>query len=911
MPDPRGWAKTQNSRGRSLAKQAILSDGPRARELLEEAIRAFNLALRVRTERESPRDWANTQGSLGNALADLATRSDGTKRRGRLEQAADAYRSTLRVFTREDYPRDWAISQDNLAFTLAELATLSEGTQTRELFEEAIRAFNLALEVRTRDDFPQDWAATQNDLAITLAKLGLRSEKGAARALLEQAIAAHRLALEIHTRDEFPQHWATTQSDLGITLRSLALRSERGAAHALLNQAAEAHRLALEVRTRDEFPEDWANTQGHLGNVLANLAIGSEGASARGLLEQAAHAYRSALQVFTQDAFPRDWAKSLRVLGDTLNDLAIRSEGPRARKLSQEAAEVYRLASQESHGGSVGIASRGWKNDRSFNSSFLRKLRIKTKLSIDYVSSKTGVTVRTIQKLEAGKSRPLRQTVDKLATFFDVPADVFWGAEYKEPERERRSGEIGEGRGDGAGSLGAMRLSEAQARLLRFLHERFPTSYRRTDEEVTPRSKYQPPTRQEALDTLAMEPATWDDGIAFLTAHELVCEVYRHGTEEYEELTLAPGHVVRGLVTGRCPPPDAEPDDERYGVRCYQITAHGIQILKKLMTPSPEAIPMSTASAARSPKVFMSYSWDGPEHQNWVKALAMKLRSHGVDVTLDQWTLAPGDQLPQFMEMAVRENEHVLIICTPRYKEKSNARKGGVGYEGDIMTAEVLNGRNARKFVPLLRQGEWKDVAPSWLGGRFYLDFRDTTYSEDMYEELLNNLYGTREEAPPLGTRPPARRRAAATGRDTFTPPLQGDDGPIKIMGIVLDDIGTPKSDGTPGSALYRVPFQLSRRPAATWAEHFVRTWDNPPSFSTMHRPGIARVEGDRIILDGTTVEEVEKFHRDTLKTVVERVNGDVAEHEAKEGRAEEERAKRLRQHEQSVRDAAKRISFD
>lgn len=40
-----------------------------------------------------------------------------------------------------------------------------------------------------------------------------------------------------------------------------------------------------------------------------------------------------------------------------------------------------------------------------------------------------------------------------------------------------------------------------------------------------------------------------------------------------------------------------------------------------------------------------------------------------------------------------------------------------------------------------------------------------------------------------------------------------------------------------------------------------------------MHRPGIARVAGDRIIVDGTTIEEVEKYHRETLLAVLDRVN--------------------------------------
>lgn len=318
---------------------------------------------------------------------------------------------------------------------------------------------------------------------------------------------------------------------------------------------------------------------------------------------------------------------------------------------------------------------------------------------------------------------------------------------------------------------------------------------------------------------------------------------------------------------------------------------------------------MSMTAAACTPKVFVSYSWDGSEHQEWVKGLAARLRGDGVDATLDQWALAPGDQLPQFMETAVRENEHVLIVCTPRYKEKSDARKGGVGYEGDIMTAEVLNGQNARKFVPILRQGEWREAAPSWLAGRFYLDLRGEPYAEAKYEELLSNLYGMREQAPPLGPRPTPRGGPLIRGKGTFMPPP--DEGPIRITGIVLDEVGTPRNDGTRGSALYEVPFQLSRRPSPTWAQYFVATWDNPPSYTLRHRPGVARVLGDRIILDGTTVEEVEKYHRDTLKLVVERVNNDVAEYEAEQRRADEQRTEQLRLHEEEVREAAKRISFD
>ena len=362
-------------------------------------------------------------------------------------------------------------------------------------------------------------------------------------------------------------------------------------------------------------------------------------------------------------------------------------------------------------------------------------------------------------------------------------------------------------------------------------------------------------------------------------------------------------------------------------------------------SPPTDVTPnVSTAPAATTlyhPKTLISYSWDDPAHKQWVKDLAAKLRSHGVNATLDDWALAAGDQLARFMEDAVRENEHVLIICTPKYKVKSDTRSGGVGFEGNIMTAEVLNGQNDRKFIPILREGEWREAAPSWLAGKIYLDFRGNPYLEDIYEKLLNNLYKTTEKAPPLGSRPIRERGDSMVAHVTSTPPPTGrrslpfgaayvdkhgnptlthpddvipppvDTSPIKITGIIFDQIGQPTNDGTHGSALYSVPLQLSRRPSDDWARLFVQTWDRPPRFSTMHRPGIARVVGDRVILQHTTVDEIEKFHRDTLKLVLDHVNMAIAEHEAKKQKLEEKRAQEQRDHDEAVREAAKRITFD
>ena len=165
---------------------------------------------------------------------------------------------------------------------------------------------------------------------------------------------------------------------------------------------------------------------------------------------------------------------------------------------------------------------------------------------------------------------------------------------------------------------------------------------------------------------------------------------------------------------------------------------------------------MALSSKADFPRVFISYSWDDDSHKAWVAKLATRLRADGVNVILDQWEVRLGDQLPQFMESSVRNSDFVLIICTPRYKERCDPRRGGVGYEEQVITAEGFYAQNDRKFIPVLRLGEWKDVAPSWLLGKDFADLRGEFPSESEYQELKNTIHQMLPEAPPIGPKPSA-----------------------------------------------------------------------------------------------------------------------------------------------------------
>ena len=117
---------TQNNLGNALGNLASRSEGPRATELLDQAVEAYRSALKVRTREQLPQEWATTQNNLGNALCNLASRSEGPRATELLDQAVEAYRSALKVRTREQLPQDWAMTQNNLGIALQMYFQVSE-----------------------------------------------------------------------------------------------------------------------------------------------------------------------------------------------------------------------------------------------------------------------------------------------------------------------------------------------------------------------------------------------------------------------------------------------------------------------------------------------------------------------------------------------------------------------------------------------------------------------------------------------------------------------------------------------------------------------------------------------------------------------------------------------------------------
>ncbi len=303
------------------------------------------------------------------------------------------------------------------------------------------------------------------------------------------------------------------------------------------------------------------------------------------------------------------------------------------------------------------------------------------------------------------------------------------------------------------------------------------------------------------------------------------------------------------------------------------------------------------------PKVFISYSWEEDAHQQWVREFADRLLADGIDATIDQYDALSGDRLPHFMEQSITTADYVLIICTPLYKKKADNRKGGVGYESHIITEELYSKGNERKFIPVVRKGSFDAAMPTFLAGKLGIDLTDPIHFENNYKDLITTIYGVKKK-PEIG-RVPSYVAQSAPQLSPSSP-----DEPIHILGIITDEVTIPRMDGTPGCALYKIPFRLSKRPSSLWVNIFLSTWNSPPRFTTMHKPGIASVYGDKIILDGTTIEEVRDYHRETLVLCVNIANEKERSIIAEDRRKRELEENRKNQHYTNVASIADDIKF-
>lgn len=155
-------------------------------------------------------------------------------------------------------------------------------------------------------------------------------------------------------------------------------------------------------------------------------------------------------------------------------------------------------------------------------------------------------------------------------------------------------------------------------------------------------------------------------------------------------------------------------------------------------------------------RIFISYSYDNEEHEEWVLNLSTKIEEYEeFHVTLDKYDLSYFHEKNLFMEKAVSESDIIVIIASDKYVEKANDRQGGVGIETSMTVAKHFKQieETGKSNIIAIYKSNRKQELPSYLNGaRLRLNF-DSSSFESKFDELIKALSGE-----PLINRPKKTR---------------------------------------------------------------------------------------------------------------------------------------------------------
>ena len=155
------------------------------------------------------------------------------------------------------------------------------------------------------------------------------------------------------------------------------------------------------------------------------------------------------------------------------------------------------------------------------------------------------------------------------------------------------------------------------------------------------------------------------------------------------------------------------------------------------------------------PSVFISYSWDSEEHENWVTVLAAKLRENGVDATIDKFeTQSKTVNLNRMMVEKIKNSDNILLILTENYAKKADTFQGGVGYETNLLIRYIKD--NPDKIILIMRhKGDYRKAVPFYLEGFHFIDFSHDDQFDIRFNELLHRIYQVDViDVPKVGAKP-------------------------------------------------------------------------------------------------------------------------------------------------------------
>lgn len=180
-------------------------------------------------------------------------------------------------------------------------------------------------------------------------------------------------------------------------------------------------------------------------------------------------------------------------------------------------------------------------------------------------------------------------------------------------------------------------------------------------------------------------------------------------------------------------------------------------------SPVPEGNPAMSEQSS-PPKIFVSYTWEGVNHNDKAVGLANSLRHQGLETMIDAYISgSPAGGWPIWMLNQVKNSDYVLVACTDAYRRRCERdEKPGTGkgakWEGAIITQSIYeNDSNNEKFIPVVFKAEDLGHIPLMLKGATHYDLSKPEQYEKLYRRLTNQ---------PLIVPPPVGAKLAMPPRD-------------------------------------------------------------------------------------------------------------------------------------------------
>jgi len=153
----------------------------------------------------------------------------------------------------------------------------------------------------------------------------------------------------------------------------------------------------------------------------------------------------------------------------------------------------------------------------------------------------------------------------------------------------------------------------------------------------------------------------------------------------------------------------------------------------------------------KNPAVFISYSHESKEHQDRVLNFSNKLRSEGIDCSLDQYEESPPEGWPKWMDKKVMESNFILIVCTETYYKRvmgDDVKGLGIKWESTLIYQQLYNAGNENtRFIPVIfNDGKFEYIPNPLQGATFY-----NVDNSDEYDKLYWRLRGVKTQKPELG----------------------------------------------------------------------------------------------------------------------------------------------------------------